>query len=132
MSYTPNTKAFLGQSNEDVSHYYDLISSALKWLTKDEFPHNKYHSSLSGGKFTVSKGVIVVVMVRNVTSALQLSNIYHTLKALRGDLQEWTRFLRKHGVPIILIQDIKTGNTPLIDDEYYELDGLNELINDYV
>jgi len=126
MSYSPSTKASLQESSEDTSYYYDLITSALKWITYYEAPHNKYHSKLTGGVFTVSKGLIVVVTVREVTTALQLSNIYHMLKALQGDLSEWTRFLRKNGVPT-LIQAIHTGNTPPVDATHYELDGLELL-----
>eukprot|EP01034_Spumella_vulgaris_P044486 gene44486-55332_t len=121
MSYSPSTKASLQESSEDTSYYYDLITSALKWITHFDEPHNKYHSKLTGGVFTVSKGVIVVVTVRGVITALQLSNIYHMLKALQGDLPEWIRFLRKNGVPT-LVQAIHTGNTPPIDATHYELD----------
>lgn len=71
----------------------------------------------------MSKGVHVVANIRDVTSALQLSNIYHMLKALQGDLKDWTRFLNTNGVPT-LIQAIHTGLTPPIDCTDYEMDGL--------
>lgn len=116
MSYTPHTRSYLSSASEDAAHYYDLITSALKWITHHEVAANKYHSSLNGGVFRVCQGVYCVATVPGVTTALQLSNIYHSLKAMQGDLANWAHWLNSEGVPT-LVQSIHTGHTPPFDSD---------------
>jgi hypothetical protein len=74
----------------------------------------------------VSKEVYPIIIVRNVTTAIHLSNIYHLLKAYQYDLSKWTTYLKEHGVPT-LVESVRTGNTPPVDFANFNWDGLEEL-----
>jgi hypothetical protein len=59
-----------------------------------------------------------VAQINGVTEAIQLSNIYHLLKAMERDMQGFVTYLTQNGVPT-LVQAVHTGNTPpFVDVEF--------------
>lgn len=122
MSYsgtvTPSSQAFLTRNSEEAYHYYELIQKALKRY------NTNYNVRLSGGSFEICQGVYAVVQLRNVTEAIHVSNIYHVIKAMEGNLDGCFTYLRDHGIPT-LVQATNTGNTPPFDQDDFRLDGFD-------
>lgn len=126
MSYSPHTITNLRDSGLDAVYYYDLLHDALNCRNAGFPSAEKYHTKLSGGVFTVSKGVYVEATVRDVTSAVHISNIYHLFKVYQYDPTKWTTYLRTKGVPT-LVESVGTGKTPPHNEENFHWDGFKEL-----
>lgn len=126
ISYTPHTISTLNDEGADATYYYDLLHDAIRWRNAGYAPKERYHTKLSGGVFTVSLGVYPVAVVRGVTTGVHLSNIYHLFKAYQYDLDYWTGYLQKYGVPT-LVEAVRTGGTPPHNDEGFNWDGFEEL-----
>lgn len=126
LSYTPHTISTLNEEGVDATYYYDLLHDAIIWRNAGHAPNERYHTKLSCGVFTVSKGVYVEATVPGVTSAVHLSNIYHLFKAYQYDLTYWTAYLKKYGVPT-LVEAVRTGGTPPHNIEGFNWDGFEEL-----
>jgi hypothetical protein len=110
----------------DATYYYDLLHDAIILRNSPHPPNERYHTKLSGGVFTVSKGVYAVAVVRDVTTAVHLSNIYHLFKAYQYNLTYWAGYLQKHGLPT-LVEAVRTGGTPPHNAEGFNWDGFEEL-----
>jgi hypothetical protein len=118
VSYTPPTPGT--RVNEDTAYYYGMIKRALARTNRGTHPAQRINIKLSGGQLSFSVGVYTILQLNNVTTALQLSNIYHLLKATELNLEVFFNSLRSDGIPT-LVQAIRTGNTPPYDYDGFEL-----------
>ena len=115
LSYTPGTSARFAV-NEDEAYYYGMIKKVLSRSNSGKPPSEQVHPGLSSGRLLFSKGVVPMVQLNDVTTAVQLSNVYHLLKAMGPDLDGFLTSLRENGIPT-LVQAIRTGNTPPFDSD---------------
>lgn len=115
LSYTPGTSARFAV-NEDEAYYYQLIKKALARSNSCKPPSEQIHPGLSSGRLLFSKGVVPTVQLNDVTTALQLSNVYHLLKAMGPNMEGFLESLENDGIPT-LVQAIRTGNTPPYDTD---------------
>ena len=107
---------------EDAIYYYKLLNKAVNWRNAYLPLNQRYHLQLSGGLFRVSCGVQVVATLHNITTDIQLSNIYHLFKVYQYNPALWIAYLNESGVPTI-VEACRTGYTPPFDMAEYLADG---------
>ena len=98
---------------KDASHYYGLLSRAIRLRNRGVPRSLHFYPQLSGGRLLISRGAIAVLYL-DVSSSRDLKNIYYLFKVYQYDISKWTDYLIKEGIPNI-VQAVNTGDTPPSD-----------------
>lgn len=109
---TPRTRSAIHLHDEEFAHYSNLVKGALKRQSND------FHIQFSERNLLIILKRSVFVTVRNVSTSLQLNNIYCLLKAMGDDWNGWRSFLEKE-IPT-LVQATNTGYTPPVDQDDFD------------
>ena len=112
---TPRARsAIINLHDEEFAHYSNLVKGALKRQSND------FHIQFSQRNLLIIFKQSVFVTVRNVSTSLQLKNIYYLLQAMGNDLNGWRSYLEKE-IPT-LVQATTTRDTPPVDQDGFDFD----------